>query len=150
VRIRILWLLERIASHEGFFRGPESKQDLKLIFERLVELLISPNQLFPEKYVCLRAVYRYTKRIKVKEIYPDNFQAILVSILSQINASILVHCNEDTVNIPIQALRYFAQIDSESTLRFTSQEPQFMKNLQALYSRFFSDGFLGEDVLELI
>ena len=150
VKVRILWLIEKMASHDNFFRGQDSQGDIQAIFEKLVGFFIDESQGFPPKYQCLRALYRFTKKINLKEVYSHNLEEILGRILVQINGNLLPNCNEDNIHIPIQALTYFCQIDKSTTRKFSELDPTFVTNLLSLYHKFNQDGFMGEDVMDLI
>ena len=117
--MRTLWLLEKLCNQDECFRD-DREQKLQAIFESLVpkfapslasaDTPTSPTfQSFPVKYQCLRTLYRYTKRINLKQTYAtDNRHIQIISgILDEINTSLLSSCNEDTVHIPIQALAYY-------------------------------------------
>ena len=69
--MRILWLLDKISNADHIFRQ-NSGEKLRRVFERLVEIFTSggtTSASFPIKYQCLRTLYRYTKKINLKEIY---------------------------------------------------------------------------------
>lgn len=112
--MRILWLLEKLASHDEFFRENKD-QEQKVIFEKVVDMFIGSGlgdnavKTFPLKYQCLRTVYRYTRRISLKTTYEANnkYVEILCRIFDQIN-NLIQYCNEDTIHIPIQAITYYS------------------------------------------
>jgi hypothetical protein len=45
--MRILWLFEKLANHESFFRGEDKESKMLAIFEKLVDLFISSNETAP-------------------------------------------------------------------------------------------------------
>ena len=47
IAMRILWLFEKLAYHESFFRGEDKEQKLVAIFEKLVDLFISTEETAP-------------------------------------------------------------------------------------------------------
>lgn len=78
--MRILWLFEKLAYHESFFRGEDKEEKLVAIFEKLVDLFISSKETapseawscFPIKYQCLRTLYKYTKKVNLKKRYAED------------------------------------------------------------------------------
>ena len=162
--IRILWLLDKLSYHEAFFReNKESK--IQIIFEKLVDLFICDDNeshisIFAVKYQCLRALYKYTKMISLKKVYAEDqkYMSILDKILCQICDNVLVQCNEETINIPLQTLGYYSQIDQQSTINFLNSVQNngqqtgviLMSKIAELHQKYYQDGLLGEDVLDLI
>ena len=162
--MRTLWLLEKLCNLDECFRD-DKEQKLQAIFEALVPKFASslapqedaqPStafQSFPVKYQCLRTLYRYTKRINLKETYgaDKKYIKILAGILEEINVNLLASCNEDTVHIPIQALAYYCQIDAEASRLYASDpNQQLMPRIAALYDKYHQDGLLGDDIVDLI
>lgn len=170
--MRILWLLEKLSSHEQFFReNKEEKQ--RVIFEKLVDIFITHDaqttqeqilQGFPIKYQCLRTIYRYTRQISLKKTYEEDkkYVEILCRIFDQINRLLLL-CNEDTIHIPIQAVTYYSQIDPEETTRLyingQYQQPNegqpagtatLLENVTKLYDKYHQHSLLCDDIVDLL
>lgn len=160
--MRTLWLLEKLCNLDECFRD-NREEKLQAIFESLVPKFapsLAPDaepsaafESFPVKYQCLRTLYRYTKRINLKQTYDTDkrYIQILAAILEEINIKLLASCNEDTVHIPIQALAYYCQVDAEATRLYASDPSRgLMQRIAALYDKYHQDGLLGDDIVDLI
>lgn len=90
VKMRLLWLLEKLSSHDPYLNSATDKTALiQTTFQRLVDIFTNVGDSFPVKYQCLRSLYRYTKKINLKETYGDQTTGVITAILKEINHCLL-------------------------------------------------------------
>lgn len=62
-------------------------------------------------------------------------------------AALLPLCSEETVHVPLECLTQFSKLDEEACAQVC---PQVMPAIVELYARYYSDGLIGSDIVDLL
>lgn len=62
-------------------------------------------------------------------------------------AALLPLCSEETVYVPLECLTQFSKCDEEAISQVC---PQVMPFIVELYGKYYSDGLIGSDIVDLL
>lgn len=62
-------------------------------------------------------------------------------------AELIPLCSEETVHVPLEFLTYFSKVDDSCCAKVCGR---VMPGIINLYSRYYSDGLIGADIVDLL
>ena len=106
LRLRSLWLLEKLASNDSINR--KGSPIVKTVFQTIAEQFSLSND-FILNYQYLRTIHKYARQVDIKGSYPKQYKQ-LISIFMQKAAELIPRCNEETVHVPLESLTFLSKV----------------------------------------
>ena len=97
-------------------------------------------------YQYLKTLHKYLKQLNLKTSYPDTYSSLL-TLFMQRSADLIPLCNDETVHVPLESLTFLSKLDQSCCTQVCTN---VMPGIIQLYSRYYSDGMIGADIVDLL
>eukprot|EP00347_Sterkiella_histriomuscorum_P016065 403354618 len=143
LKLRSLWLLEKLVSAPVVRKQKETIG--RQIFQIISDMFVNQSE-FVLNYQCIKTLHRYIKLIDIKKSYPESYKDMLCIFMQKISQTI-PQCKDETIHVPIESLSFLSKIDQEACCKVVDQ---VMPSVMELYSKYYQDGIIGPDIVDLI